>query len=190
MILGAAEALIAERGPDAVGLKAVAERAEVSHALVTHYFGTYEGLVQRVLQRRVERARAEALERVMQAPPGPEGTLEVLLGLVKDPAHVRLMTWAFLSSRSKSLVPFEPNDLRMLVDAIVARRLAVFGPAHAGTPEEVEFVVTLTLSAGYGFALGREAFARALGDRALSYDGFFKRMAELIRLYTGLPAPA
>ncbi len=57
LILGAAERLFGSRGPDAVGLKDVARAAGVSHALVSHYFGTYEGLVDAALERRAQKLR-------------------------------------------------------------------------------------------------------------------------------------
>ncbi len=190
LILEAAEQLFSEKGPDAVGLKAVADRAEVSHALVTHYFGTYEALVQQVLARRIVKVRAEALATAARAPLGPESMLQVLKGLVGDPAHVRLMTWAFLSARSPSLLPFEKGDMGALVDAILARRTLELGAARAGPREQVEFIVTLTLAAGYGFALGQRAFAHAMGDGGLSQEDFFARMGELIRAYAGLPGGA
>ncbi len=50
VILRAAESLLADRGPDGVGLKDVAVRAGVSHALVTHYFGTIDALIDAALE--------------------------------------------------------------------------------------------------------------------------------------------
>ena len=180
LILHAAEALIAEKGPDAVGLKAVAQRAKVSHALVTHYFGTYENLVREVLLRRVNEARAIAVERAVSSPPGPEALLGVLRSMVGDKTHVRLMTWAFLSARNSSLVPVAAGDLALVVDAVMERRKQAFG-ARAGTREDAEFLVCLSTAAAYGFALGRETFARAMGRSPFSEDDFFARLAALLR---------
>jgi AcrR family transcriptional regulator len=186
LILDSAEALMAERGPDAVGLKAVAQRAQVSHALVTHYFGTYEDLVHRVLARRIDRARGQALEALTSSPIGPESTLKVLSSLVSDPLQVRLMTWAFLSSRSGSLFGFHKGDLKVVIDAIHARRLHELGP-DTGDRALVEFLVTLSMTAGYGFALSRDALAQAMGTEPMSFDDFFTRLGNVIRKATFPP---
>lgn len=180
LIKRAAEALIAEKGPDAVGLKQVAVRAGVSHALVTHYFGTYENLVHTVLLERVDQARALALEQTRVATPGPEALLDVLRTMVGDETHVRLMTWAFLSSRNASLVPMNQGELSLVVDAVVERRKHAFG-AKAGTREDAEFYVALAVAAAYGFALGKETFARAMNRPAFTDEDFFARFAGLLR---------
>ena len=44
-LLDAAERLFRDLPPDQVGLKDIGREADVSHALVTHYFGTYVGVV-------------------------------------------------------------------------------------------------------------------------------------------------
>jgi AcrR family transcriptional regulator len=180
LIKAAAEALISEKGPDAVGLKQVAARAGVSHALVTHYFGTYENLVRTVLLERVEAARMLALQQATLATPGPEALLDVLRAMVGDATHVRLMTWAFLSSRNASLVPMAQGELSLVVDAVVERRKQAFG-AKAGTREDAEFYVALAVAAAYGFALGKETFARAMNRPAFADEEFFVRLANLLR---------
>ena len=50
LILEAASGVLADLGPDRAGLKEVAAAAGVSHALVTHYFGTFSALVEEVLE--------------------------------------------------------------------------------------------------------------------------------------------
>src|SRR4051812_23554771 len=60
-ILEAAERVFATHLPDVVGLKDVAREAGVSHALVTHYFGTYAALVEATLERRFDKVRDELI---------------------------------------------------------------------------------------------------------------------------------
>src|SRR4051794_10582912 len=60
-ILDAAERVLADHPPDVIGLKEIARDAGVSHALVSHYFGTYAELIEAVLQRRLRRRREPAL---------------------------------------------------------------------------------------------------------------------------------
>jgi AcrR family transcriptional regulator len=67
-ILDAAERLMADAGPDAVGLKAVASAAGVSHALVSHYFGTYDALVDAVLARKADALTEAVVARIGEAP--------------------------------------------------------------------------------------------------------------------------
>src|SRR5437868_5365518 len=66
-ILDAAERLFARHQPEDVGLKAIGREAGVSHALITHYFGTYVGLCEAVLQRRLVGVREIAASRLREA---------------------------------------------------------------------------------------------------------------------------
>ena len=119
-ILQAAEALLVEQGPDKVGLQAVARGAGVSHALVTHYFGTYEALVREVLVRR-NALVAEEFQRLilgLQTPPEPGQLLERFFSVIREHGHGRLMAWALLTGRDEHLPPARTQGLRLLVDAL------------------------------------------------------------------------
>jgi AcrR family transcriptional regulator len=179
LILQAAERVLSTKGPDAAGLKDVAKDAGVSHALVTHYFGTYEALVRAVLARRSELARLEAERIVATSAPGPDSVLQFLFAHLRDPLQVRLATWALLSSRETGLLPLDEGALAGLMKVIAQRRKAQFGASAAGS-EEVALDITLALAAGYGFALGGEAFARALGRAPISHERFARRLSEVI----------
>jgi AcrR family transcriptional regulator len=61
-LIDAATVLFAERGPSAVTVRMIAERAGVNHGLVHHYFGSKQGLVRAVLADLVARGSIE-LER-------------------------------------------------------------------------------------------------------------------------------
>src|SRR5215813_12722092 len=65
-ILDAAERVFAGFQPDQVGLKEVAREAGVSHALITHYFGTYAGLIDAALERRTRATRESILARLRE----------------------------------------------------------------------------------------------------------------------------
>src|SRR5581483_2980313 len=181
LILASAEKVLAAKGPDAVGLKEVAAEAGVSHALVTHYFGTYEALVHAVLKRRLELAGAEAQRIVAVAPPGPDTLLRFFFALLSDPLHVRLTTWAVLSARKVQLIGLPAGLLEPLLETISARREAEHGK-KAASPEMVALDVTLALAAGYGFALGREQIAKAMGREPFTFEQFSQRLAGLLRL--------
>src|SRR5688500_13324653 len=90
-ILDAAERLFASHHPDALGLKPVARAAGVSHALVTHYFGTYAGLVDAVLERRQLALRDHLVTRLRSAPGLPSDTGPLFAALFEalgDPVQV------------------------------------------------------------------------------------------------------
>lgn len=61
-VLDAATELIADRGPNAVTVRAIAERAGVNHALVHRYFGTKDELIGAVIDREVARFKSLAGE--------------------------------------------------------------------------------------------------------------------------------
>ena len=92
LILDAADRVFAKKLPDAVGLKDVAREAGVSHALVTHYFGTYDGLVEATLERRFHQMmRHGALEEVRTMLPHwqPSALWARAIGAPELVAHLR-----------------------------------------------------------------------------------------------------
>jgi AcrR family transcriptional regulator len=190
LILEAAERLFGERGPDAVGLKDVARAAGVSHALVSHYFGTYTALVDAVLERRAEAIRARVM--ALLAEPSVEMRPAVLLDRLWDamasPAAVRLTAWALLSGRADSaeFFPRRVQGMRLIADALEARGA---GGAR-GAPrsrDDIEFLVALSFVITLGYALGRTAARASLGKRANAEgDADFRaRVIELFELYLG-----
>ena len=92
-ILDAAERVFVEFQPDQVGLKEVAREAGVSHALITHYFGTYAGLIEAALERRLRALREAALSRLREAGAlsRPGELLGLMFDALEDPVHLRLM---------------------------------------------------------------------------------------------------
>src|SRR5687767_14587354 len=106
LILDAADRVFAKKLPDVAGLKDVATEAGVSHALVTHYFGTYSGLVEAALERRFERLRETLLPTLMTVLEGTADAPSFLAAhrreiarMASDPAMTRLGVWAAMSGR-------------------------------------------------------------------------------------------
>src|ERR1044071_9671346 len=122
-ILDAAERVFARHQPDQVGLKEVAREAGVSHALITHYFGTYAGLLEAALERRNRATREEALIRLREpdALARPGELLELLFRMVRDPVHLRLMRWMLASERPAASRAFGLQEHGL---AIVAEQVA------------------------------------------------------------------
>lgn len=163
LILLAAGRLFNRHGPDAVGLKEVAEEAGVSHGLVTHYFGTYEGLVESVLEERSEALRAELLERMATAhDEGPEAWIHRSFETVMAQEHGRLFAWALLSGRTERS-DFFARRIKGL--AIVADALEGWAQAHQRTisRDDLEVALLLTVATSIGYAVGRSVLWGALG---------------------------
>ena len=77
-LLEAAIRVLSKQGPDAVGLKEVAAEAGVSHALVTHYFKTYETLVDATVQEAMLRLRTRLIDAMVTAEdPTPESMVQL-----------------------------------------------------------------------------------------------------------------
>ena len=126
-ILDAAEGLLVRSPPGAVGLKEVAAAAGVSHALVSHYFGTYGELVESVLVRRIRRLRETALAKLAE-PGGMEdgvALIEALFTALEDPLYVRLSLWALAAERplGRESFPFREQGMRIFAEALTARVL-------------------------------------------------------------------
>jgi TetR/AcrR family transcriptional regulator, repressor for neighboring sulfatase len=163
-ILDAAERVFARFQPDQVGLKEVAREAGVSHALITHYFGTYAGLLEAALERRIRATREAALARLREpeALSRPGELLELLFRMLQDPVHLRLMRWMLASERPAAGHAFALQERGL---AVIAEQVA-----RALTPEpspallhDVEITLLTAVSAAYGYALAKHALAAALG---------------------------
>jgi TetR/AcrR family transcriptional regulator, repressor for neighboring sulfatase len=194
LLMDAAEGLFAERGPDAYGLRDIAQQAGVSHGLITHYFKTYEGLVEAVFARRAERIAAAVVAKLEQSAGAPAAheLITLLLAAVSEPAHLRLVAWAALSGRSQSIdfLPGRQRGLRVIADAVL--RAATLRAERAGTPppsqDDVDYAIVLALCATYGYGLGKTAFLRALG-REMDSSTDEAVMGRLSGMLQGLLSP-
>lgn len=89
----AATDLFAERGPDAVTVREVADRAGVNHALIHRHFGTKEELLRVVLSAAIERMAAAARHTTNTS----EDIREVVSALRREEPAIRLLGWAILA---------------------------------------------------------------------------------------------
>ncbi|WP_223642154.1 TetR/AcrR family transcriptional regulator [Corallococcus sp. EGB] len=166
-ILQAAEPLLVEQGPDRVGLQAVAKAAGVSHALVTHYFGTYESLVREVLLRRNELLAASFREQLLaaEAPPDAGALLERFFAVVQEGQHSRLMAWALLTGRAEHMPLVRAQGLRLLADALEfqAGRVAQAQDTPPPSRDAVDMTLLVALCASQWFLLAREMLLPVMG---------------------------
>jgi AcrR family transcriptional regulator len=191
-ILDAAERVFVESQPDQVGLKEVAREAGVSHALITHYFGTYAGLIEAALERRLRALRETTLSRLREA--GALSRPGELLGLVfdafEDPVHLRLMRWLLAANafglHDRGLAAIagqvaralerqsredqdDPRERKALErqsreDQDDPRERKALEPQPgAALVGEVELTLLTAVSAAYGYALAKHALVGALG---------------------------
>ena len=89
----AATDLFAERGPDAVTVREVADRAGVNHALIHRHFGTKEELLRVVLTGAIERMAAVAQHTTNTG----EDIREVVGAMRREEPAIRLLGWALLA---------------------------------------------------------------------------------------------
>lgn len=163
-LLDAAERVFIEFAPEQVGLKEIAREAGVSHALITHYFGTYAGLIEATLQRRLNFLRETMVTRLREAGAlsRPEELLAILFRTFEDPVHLRLMKWMVSTERSAAMhaIAMQQQGLQ-----IVARQVAQAlrpDPAPAMI-EIVELALMTSVAAALGYAISKYALAGAAG---------------------------
>ncbi|OJH41836.1 TetR/AcrR family transcriptional regulator [Cystobacter ferrugineus] len=192
-ILEAAEPLLRERGPDGVGLQAVARAAGVSHALVTHYFGTYEALVGEVFQRRA-RLLADGFWRGMlesREPPDTGQWLELFSPILQDEGNVRLMAWALLTGRGEHLSLGQ--GLRRVMDVLEAQvdRVATVQGQPPPSREALEMTLLVGLCAAQGYTLARHLLLPGLGrtEDAQADTRFRAVLSALLDAALGLEPP-
>ncbi len=186
-ILAAAERVFADAHPDAVGLKEVAEDAGVSHALVTHYFGTFGGLIDAVLEQRVMALRERMLARM--AEPGalsrPSELLNMLFDSLEEPVYKRLWMWVLATERAaaQDFFPLRQQGLRLVAEQLAVAISEVTGAPAVHLVGEVERVLLIAVSTAYGYSVGKAGLVGALGktpsreiDRALQ-----ESLGEMIR---------
>jgi TetR/AcrR family transcriptional regulator, repressor for neighboring sulfatase len=163
-ILDAAERVFGAFQPDQVGLKEVAREAAVSHALITHYFGTYAGLIEAALERRQRALRALTLARLREA--GALGRPSELLGILftalQHPVHLRLTRWLLASERPAAAHAFwiQEHGLQLVANQVA---LALDPAASRALIAKIEVILLTAVSAAYGYALGKHALIDALG---------------------------
>ncbi|HEY0254107.1 MAG TPA: TetR/AcrR family transcriptional regulator [Kofleriaceae bacterium] len=160
-LLDAAESLFRDAPPDQLGLKAVATEAGVSHALITHYFGTYDGLVEAVFERRTRSLRERVIERLAAGGVTEAGELvDLLFTTFEDPVHVRLMTWMIASGRNTAALTLRDRGLSFVAES-VARAL---DPAPtAELREKIEYSLIVTVASAFGYSAMKQSLASSVG---------------------------
>jgi AcrR family transcriptional regulator len=187
LILDASLRLFAHHGPDATGLKEVAREAGVSHALITHYFGTYDALVEAAFADHARRSRADVIAHIAElSGEGPRGWIKLAARQFQDPLYGRLAIWALLSGRvdHADFFPRRDQGFRKVADAI-EMRFAFQGKKNQDRAD-IEFFTLLVLSSLMGYHLGRRLLWAGLGkdSSAARDDWFHDRLASLAEWFS------
>ncbi len=141
----------------------IAREAGVSHALITHYFGTFDGLVEAVFERRTLRLRAVIMERLATTGLTKAGELiATLFTTFGDPVHLRLMKWMLASERGGVVHALALRDRGIsLIAEQVAKAIAPGG--EIVVRREIELALVIAVSAAFGYTATKLALASAIG---------------------------
>lgn len=186
LILDAADRVFATKLPDVAGLKDVAKAAGVTHGLVTHYFGTYDALVEATLERRFTKLRAHLLPMMVKLVAEEADVRKMLdahrravAGVVEDPAMVRLGIWAAMSGRASAadFFPHRMQGLKLLADALESRSKA--------RREDLEIALVTSFALAVVWKAAGPAIAGAMGKTpSKGLDAWFEaRTADMLDAY-------
>ena len=167
-ILEAAVRTMSQRGPAASGLKEVAAEAGVSHALIAHYFGTYEALVEEAVGETMRSMRERLIKRMMTEPnPSPDRMAQLYFDLALKPWYGRLVSWALFSDHDassnyvKQIVP----DMKLMAAATEYVFNANAGNELKVTTEQAEALLVSLWALVVGYVAGQQFFWNALGKK-------------------------
>jgi len=153
--ISAARELLLEAGPQAVTLKAVADRVGRTHANVLHHFGSVASLhseLARSISESVTSGIAEAVVRARQGEADPREIVDRTFDAFYREGAGALAAWMILSGDREALNP--------VLDAI-HRLVDQLGEGHEDRP--VHEVTLWLVLAALGDSLLGEPMARALG---------------------------
>lgn len=182
LILDAAEATMAAKGPAGIRLQEVARNAGVSHSNVLHHFGSRAGLI-RALNRRTVDDLKTVLLRVMEA--AHSSTEEIIapaFAAYRNGLAQRTI-WALQAPAQRdaqTLAVFEE-----IVGALHARRISAVPPGVRLDKAHTRALVHLTIVTAFGDAIiGARLRRRHTADEPAARRRFEKWFAALLDGYT------
>ena len=150
-VLDAATELIADRGQDAVTVRAIAARAGINHALVHRYFGSKDELIAAVIER-----EADYFRQLTEAGGDVVAVVDrILKAMSERRAYVRFLTRAILDGR-----PMDQLGPPLLVFREI---LSVIEADRAGTTEGLADTRLMVAALG-AMALGWRVFGGFLAS--------------------------
>ncbi|HSN26113.1 MAG TPA: TetR/AcrR family transcriptional regulator [Kofleriaceae bacterium] len=185
-ILDAAERVFTRAHPERVGLKEVGREAGVSHALVTHYFGTYAGLIEATLDRRIRALRARMTARMGEAGAlaRPGELLGMLFDALEDPVHLRMMKWMVANERESAAqtLALQEKGVSQIARQVAEALVATPSPAMIAT---IERALVTAVAAAFGWAMSKGPLAASIGREPtrLLQDEVRGTLAGMVQLY-------
>ena len=165
LILDAAVREFSKQGPAASSLKEVARAAGVSHALITHYFGTYENLVAATVEEAMTQLRERLIERMLKVQdPTPERMVQLYVDIALEPWYGRLISWALFNDHDAS----EPMLKRLVPQMKLMAATTEYVFSKNGEPpsrDTVEALLVCVWAVVVGYVAGNAFFWTALGRK-------------------------
>ncbi|MFD0391534.1 TetR/AcrR family transcriptional regulator [Tistrella bauzanensis] len=166
----AADALFAEKGPNAVTVREIAARAEVNHGLVHRHFGSKEALLDAVLDRHMA-----AFKTALRSAGTIDEAIPVLQAVQQDrPGFARMMAFLILERRATEDFTRPAGGTADLADIIRSG-----GPADDDAARAAAAMVT---AFSLGWTLFRDFTVTAAGCRQSPGDMNRMAMAALLAL--------
>jgi TetR/AcrR family transcriptional regulator, repressor for neighboring sulfatase len=165
VILEAAVREISKQGPAACGLKDVADAAGVSHALITHYFGTYEKLVEATFDEAMTQLRERLVERMLKVhDPTPESMVQLYLDIALEPWYGRLISWALFNDHDASAPMLKRMIPQMKLMAAATEYVYSKG-REPPSRDQTEALLVSVWAVVVGYVAGNNFFWTALGRK-------------------------
>ncbi len=169
-LIRAATQLFAQRGPMGVGVREIAQLAQVNHGLVHRHFGSKDGLVKAV-QNRLADNIAESVGTECHDEDLPQLMEAVRSATSREGTWLRILAWSILSGTEED----DQQDRFPLARRMV--RAAGRGPQDSLTPEAR---VTLVMSVGLGLMLFGPFLRRATGQSDSDWKRTGKQIAAVL----------
>src|SRR5690242_9071709 len=150
LILDAAEASMASKGPAGIRLQDVARAAGLSHSNVLHHFGSRAGLIEALNRRTVEELKSVLLGVMEAAHSSTEDIIGPAFAAYRNGLAERTL-WALQAPArygARTLPVFDE-----IVEALHARRLSAASPRGSIDKAHTRAIVHLTTIAAFGDAL-------------------------------------
>jgi TetR/AcrR family transcriptional regulator, repressor for neighboring sulfatase len=178
VILEAAEASMAAKGPAGIRLQDVARAAGVSHPTILHHFGSRAGLIEALNRRTVEDLKDVLLRLIQAAHSSTEDIIGPAFAAYRNGLAQRTI-WVLQgpARRGQQTLPvFEE-----IVEALHAHRLSEAPPGTAVHKAHTRAIVHLTTIAAFGDALiGARLRQRSASQEPAARRRFEKWFAALL----------
>lgn len=171
LILDAAEARLANQGPEGLRLQDIARDVGISHPAILHHFESREGLVRALIARANTQLRDSLLGALGEGDASRDAADHIghVFEVLSDRGTARLLSWLLLTGRATEQSDAH-NIMAEIVDVLQARReeYATEKGKPAPGKEDTLFLAMLTANAAFGEAIVGRQLAEASG---LDQDG-------------------